>query len=143
MRVPKDLRRIAKQYKRQGWEINPAGSGHAKWHCPDCGEVVTTTSSSPSNGHTVAKATTRILAKHSSGGGGMSTALDKRRLAKLAKEIASEVKAADTAWQSALGHAIAAGEKLTEAKGLVKHGEWLPWLEANFPADARPPRRTT
>lgn len=31
-------------------------------------------------------------------------------------------------------HAIRAGELLTEAKEQVRHGEWLPWLAANFPS---------
>jgi hypothetical protein len=34
-------------------------------------------------------------------------------------------------------HAIAAGEKLIEAKALVKHGEWIAWLEENFPFTRR------
>jgi hypothetical protein len=62
MRIPKDLRSIAKQYKANGWTIRPAGSGHAKWHCPS-GHFVTTTSSSP-HGNRVAKETASILAKH-------------------------------------------------------------------------------
>ena len=41
----------------------------------------------------------------------------------------------DTGHSTALQHAIAAGEKLIEAKALVKEkstGRWLPWLEENF-----------
>jgi hypothetical protein len=30
-----------------------------------------------------------------------------------------------------------AGEKLTEAKRLVKHGQWMPWLRSNFPGTHR------
>jgi hypothetical protein len=63
MKVPKDLRKIAAAHKKNGWVIEPAGSGHAKWSCPE-GHVVTTTSASPSNGHTVAKKTAAILARH-------------------------------------------------------------------------------
>jgi hypothetical protein len=39
--------------------------------------------------------------------------------------------------RSAIAHAIRAGEALTAAKAKVAHGEWLPWLEANFPATRR------
>jgi hypothetical protein len=35
------------------------------------------------------------------------------------------------ALRSALGHAIAAGELLIEAKAKVRHGQWLKWLAAN------------
>jgi hypothetical protein len=37
-------------------------------------------------------------------------------------------------------HAIRAGEALLEAKAQVKHGEWLPWLDANFDASERTAR---
>lgn len=50
----------------------------------------------------------------------------------LAAQIADEVCKAENAWRDALGHAIRAGELLIEAKGLVKHGEWLSWLAENF-----------
>lgn len=33
---------------------------------------------------------------------------------------------------SLVEHAIRAGEALTAAKAGLAHGEWLPWLEANF-----------
>ncbi len=55
------------------------------------------------------------------------------RLAVLADEIRVEVAAAEADWQSAVQHAITAGARLIEAKGIVNHGEWLPWVEANFP----------
>lgn len=38
---------------------------------------------------------------------------------------------------SALGHAILAGEALTNAKAELRHGEWLPWLAANFSGSER------
>ena len=44
------------------------------------------------------------------------------------------------ALQSALAHAIAAGELLIEAKRRVQHGEWRPWLEANCSVPARTAR---
>jgi hypothetical protein len=59
------------------------------------------------------------------------------RLPALADEIHVELEAADRDWHSAVGHAIAAGGLLTEAKALVKHGEWLPWVAANFPGSER------
>lgn len=37
-----------------------------------------------------------------------------------------------TLMASALDHALSAGAALAEAKSRLKHGEWLPWLEANF-----------
>lgn len=56
-------------------------------------------------------------------------------LADLAAQIRVEVVAAEKGHRSALGHAIRAGELLTEAKASpqMKHGQWLPWLEKNFP----------
>jgi hypothetical protein len=59
-------------------------------------------------------------------------ALGTARLPVLASKIHAELQAADADWQSALGHAIKAGELLIEAKAQVRHGQWLPWLEANF-----------
>jgi hypothetical protein len=61
----------------------------------------------------------------------------KRNLPAIATELRQEVEAAELAWRDAVGHAIRAGELLTEAKAQVKHGEWLPWLEANFPGAPR------
>lgn len=37
-----------------------------------------------------------------------------------------------TLMASALDHALSAGAALAEAKARLNHGEWLPWLEANF-----------
>jgi hypothetical protein len=54
------------------------------------------------------------------------------RLDKLATEIRADVDFAEASWRNAVRYAIAAGEKLIEAKGLLKHGKWLPWLEENF-----------
>ena len=41
------------------------------------------------------------------------------------------------AFVSTLEHAIRAGEALSEAKAQLPHGEWLPWLDANFDATNR------
>ena len=51
----------------------------------------------------------------------------------LAVQIRNDIGAADKHWQSAVTHAIRAGDGLIKAKARVQHGEWLPWLEANFP----------
>jgi hypothetical protein len=52
----------------------------------------------------------------------------------LAQRIAAELDAVAAALCSALGHAIAAGEILIEAKAKVRHGQWLKWLAAHkFP----------
>lgn len=44
------------------------------------------------------------------------------------QEIGTEVRLAEEAWRDAVGHALRAGEKLIEAKSLLRHGGWLPWL---------------
>lgn len=67
----------------------------------------------------------------------MGTKLAKRTAAELdtlAVEIREEHEACEHDAQSAVERAIRCGEMLTEAKDKVAHGEWLPWLEANFPA---------
>ena len=70
----------------------------------------------------------------------MSSDIAPRRLAVLADEIGQEVRQAESAWQDAVTHAINAGEKLIEAKGLVGHGEWLPWLKTSFTGSERTAR---
>jgi hypothetical protein len=53
------------------------------------------------------------------------------RLPVLAAAIGEHIDAANAATRRSLEHAIAAGLLLVEAKELVGHGEWLPWLQAN------------
>ena len=53
------------------------------------------------------------------------------RLPILADEIVRYHLAGREAFASAAEYAIKAGEALIEAKKLVKHGDWLPWLRAN------------
>ncbi len=68
------------------------------------------------------------------------TALERvptRDLTTLAAEIRREHEKAEADYQSAFAHAIRAGALLIEAKAQVKHGEWLPWLKANFPGSVR------
>ena len=62
------------------------------------------------------------------------------RLSDLTMRIEAEHAAVGQALQSALAHAIAAGELLIEAKRQVTHGEWRPWLEANCSVPARTAR---
>jgi hypothetical protein len=50
----------------------------------------------------------------------------------LAEQIRAEHEACEESAESAVMHAIRAGELLTEAKAQVRHGKWLPWLVANF-----------
>lgn len=39
--------------------------------------------------------------------------------------------AANASMRRGVEHAIAGGTLLLEAKGLVAHGEWIPWLQEN------------
>ena len=59
------------------------------------------------------------------------------RLGQLAAEIRDEVERAELAWTDVVRHAIRAGSLLIEAKSLLRHGEWLPWLRDNFPGSVR------
>ena len=59
------------------------------------------------------------------------------RLPALAANIAAEHQQAQASMQKGLEHALKAGELLVEAKKLVTHGKWLPWLEANCPFPER------
>lgn len=43
--------------------------------------------------------------------------------------------AAEGSARKAIDHAIEAGRHLAEAKAMVAHGEWLPWVAANFAGD--------
>ena len=61
----------------------------------------------------------------------------RRDLPAIATEIRRELERAEQLWQSAVETAIRAGELLIEAKSRLKHGEWLSWLEANFPKTRR------
>lgn len=60
--------------------------------------------------------------------------------AEINKEHAACEKAygtAKAAYGTAVGHAYRAGELLAQVKKQLVHGEWLPWLEANFEATPR------
>ena len=58
-------------------------------------------------------------------------------LKKLAAKIDAEHSAAHGHARLALERAAECGRRLIEAKALVPHGEWLPWLEANTNVGAR------
>ena len=59
----------------------------------------------------------------------MSTAIaTSNSLADLAARISAEHDAVGAAMKRGVQHGIAAGHLLNEAKALVEHGEWLPWL---------------
>ena len=49
----------------------------------------------------------------------------------LAAEIRRAHADVQEAAKTAAEHAITAGHALIEAKALLKHGEWLPWLREN------------
>lgn len=53
------------------------------------------------------------------------------RLPVLVASINAEHDHCLAAMRQSLIHALAAGDMLIEAKGLVAHGEWLPWLADN------------
>ena len=58
----------------------------------------------------------------------------------LAAQINAEHQACATALRTTLAHAVRAGELLAEAKAVVGHGGWLPWLETNFTGSERTAR---
>lgn len=53
-------------------------------------------------------------------------------LTELADQIRTDLAGIEGDNRAALAKAISAGEKLTQAKAQMGHGEWLPWLEKNF-----------
>jgi hypothetical protein len=58
----------------------------------------------------------------------------------LVGQINAAHEAAAAALKSSVIHAMQAGDMLLEAKEQVGHGEWLPWLKANFPFSDRTAR---
>lgn len=63
-----------------------------------------------------------------------------RTPAELTTEIATEHEAAQSAFRSAVEHAIRCGELLIEAKAQLPHGGWGEWIAGNFPASDRTAR---
>jgi Protein of unknown function (DUF3102) len=62
------------------------------------------------------------------------------RLAILAAEIRQAHTGVQDAAKTAAKRAIEVGLALIEAKSLLKHGEWLPWLQANCAVSERTAR---
>ena len=62
------------------------------------------------------------------------------RLTTLAAEINHHHRQAESAMRSGLEHALAAGKLLIQAKAQCAHGDWGPWLAANFEGSARTAR---
>ncbi|EGE59343.1 UNVERIFIED_ORG: hypothetical protein GGI63_005948 [Rhizobium esperanzae] len=56
---------------------------------------------------------------------------ESNRLPVLAAGINAEHDECLAAMRQSLAHALAAGDMLVEAKSLVLHGQWLPWLADN------------
>ncbi|ASP51472.1 DUF3102 domain-containing protein [Sinorhizobium meliloti] len=65
------------------------------------------------------------------GGRAMMDMPSSNRLPVLAASITAEHGECLAAMRKSLQHALAAGDMLIEAKGLVAHGQWLPWLADN------------
>jgi hypothetical protein len=65
------------------------------------------------------------------------TAVEDVPIAALAARANTEHAAYEATQSAAVAHAIAAGEALTEAKDLLPHGAWLPWLRENIDFSAR------
>jgi hypothetical protein len=63
------------------------------------------------------------------------------RLAILAAEIQDADGRSRRNAEQAAAAAIEAGHKLIEAKGLLRHGEWLPWLRSHVAISDRTARR--
>jgi 16S rRNA G966 N2-methylase RsmD len=61
-------------------------------------------------------------------------------LSALARKIDAEHRQVEAATLSAILHARNAGQLLLEAKGRLRHGEWLPWLAANCEVKERQAR---
>ena len=61
------------------------------------------------------------------------TVIDRATVAR----INEEHQAAQTAYDSALEHAVECGRLLAEVKGQLRHGEWLPWIEEHFEGSQR------
>ena len=63
------------------------------------------------------------------------------KLPELAEGINQDHKIAKEYAQNAIQRALSCGEKLAMAKAQCKHGEWIPWLEANTIVNERTARR--
>ena len=57
--------------------------------------------------------------------------LEKGELNDLAQRINQEHQSCEESLKQGLKHALDCGKLLLEAKKLVQHGEWLPWIREN------------
>lgn len=55
MRIPKELKKILKEARRQGWEVVERKTNHLAWYSPD-GESIVHTASSPSDPRSIPNA---------------------------------------------------------------------------------------
>jgi DUF3102 family protein len=69
-----------------------------------------------------------------------ATVTQSNSLTDLAARINAEHVAAEQAYQSGVEHALQCGDLLLEAKSLLPHGQWLPWLESNCSVSSRSAR---
>jgi Protein of unknown function (DUF3102) len=67
--------------------------------------------------------------QHHSEESSVTTEIGSNRLAMLAAEIRGGMSGVKAAEQARAKHAVATGRALVEAKSLLKHGRWLPWLK--------------
>lgn len=63
------------------------------------------------------------------------------RLAELAPLISQEAKLAEMHASKAVMHAITVGRMLTEAKTLLDHGQFIPWIAENTTVSERDAQR--
>ena len=70
-----------------------------------------------------------------------NAALGHNRLTVLAGVIADNLASMRRSTMEAAEHALSIGRGLTEAKAMLKHGEWEAWLTRHFQMSARSARR--
>ena len=69
--------------------------------------------------------------------------LESPQLNDLARRINAEHGQCETSLNDGLRHALEAGRLLLQAKSLLCHGQWLPWLRTNFQGAPRTARAYT
>lgn len=66
--------------------------------------------------------------------------IESNSLADLAARINVEHEAAESAYRSGIEHALECGALLLQAKTVLSHGQWLPWLQSNCSVSSRSAR---
>jgi hypothetical protein len=79
----------------------------------------------------------RSLDAGQEGSGGLTDAVGHNRLATLAASIRALDAAIRRSAEQIAREAVEAGKLLIEAKGLLRHGEWLPWLREHVAMSER------